>query len=123
VLRHANLHHCSEFDIVGQGFTVGEYGVSECEYKGVNYPPPKERIFHKAGTCLINLRITSEDAVMLIGQDYMDEETYDVQARIDRLLTDVTAFPNRSGQLKYAWCVNRMCLRESAGVCAVQSGA
>ena len=115
ILRKSQRNYSDGFDIVGQGFAVNGYGIDDHKYTGASWPPWNDHIYHNAGTCSVTLRITPEDAVLLIGQDFIDEETYDVQARIDRLRTSVTTCFQNAAKVNYAYCGNgsdRACTEE-----------
>lgn len=117
ILRKSQRHYSDGFDIIGQGFAVNGYGIDDHRYTGASWPPWNDHIYHNAGTCSVTLRITPEDAVLLIGQDFIDEETYDMQARIDRLRTSVTTYFQNAATVNYAYCGNgsdRTCTEESS---------
>ncbi|KAM0709332.1 hypothetical protein Q7P35_003370 [Cladosporium inversicolor] len=101
------------FDIIGQGFAVNGYRVHRCTDHGFPKTPTNYHFgADEVGTCLANLQIGSEDAVVLVGQDFVDADQYNVEARICRLSTSVTSENTSSAWVNIAWCTNGMCTDE-----------
>jgi hypothetical protein len=113
VLRHSPDPWSTTFDIVGQGFAVNGYRLLTCNDHG--YPRTPENYcfgIHEFGTCAMNLQIGPEDAVILVAQDFVDKDAYDVEARIERLSTPVTSLTANSACIHLTWCTNGQCTDE-----------
>ncbi|KAK4504311.1 hypothetical protein PRZ48_005227 [Zasmidium cellare] len=93
--------HSGQFDVVGQGFLIGEFTWKSLA--GIENPTKKGwRDEHDFISIFVDM--TAEDAVLFVGQDLVrdeeGEESYNPEARVERLFVNPVAQPKGAGRIR-----------------------